>query len=86
MSIVNGISRIGYMRGGKSALWRDQDIQDSIIANAVRFIEEKSASDKPWFLYLATNDIHVPRDPHERFVGKADTVSAVMLCCLLTGV
>ena len=71
MSIVNGISRIGYMRGGKSALWRDQDIQDSIIANAVRFIEEKSASDKPWFLYLATNDIHVPRDPHERFVGKS---------------
>ena len=71
MSIVNGISRIGYMRGGKSALWRDQDIQDSIIANAVRFIEEKSASDKPWFLYLATNDIHVPRNPHERFVGKS---------------
>ena len=29
MSIVNGISRIGYMKGGKSALWRDQDIQDS---------------------------------------------------------
>lgn len=70
-SIVNGISRIGYMRGGKSALWRDQDIQDSIIMHAIRFMEDKTADDKPWFLYLATNDIHVPRDPHERFVGKS---------------
>lgn len=70
-SIVNGISRIGYMKGGKSALWRDQDIQDSIIAHAVRFIEDKNSSGNPWFLYLATNDIHVPRDPHERFLGKS---------------
>lgn len=71
MSIVNGISRIGYMKGGKSALWRDQDIQDSIIAHAVRFLETKAESEQPFFLYLATNDIHVPRVPHERFVGKS---------------
>lgn len=70
-SIVNGISRIGYMKGGKSALWRDQDIQDSIIAHSIRFIESVTEEGKPWFLYLATNDIHVPRDPHERFVGKS---------------
>ncbi|HOT65612.1 MAG TPA: sulfatase-like hydrolase/transferase, partial [Dysgonamonadaceae bacterium] len=30
MSIVNGISRIGYMKGGKSALWKDENIADSI--------------------------------------------------------
>ena len=71
MSIVNGISRIGYMKGGKSALWRDQDIQDSIITHAVRYIEKAAKSDEPFFLYLGTNDIHVPRDPHERFVGKS---------------
>ncbi len=70
-SIVNGISRIGYMKGGKSALWRDQDIQDSIIVHAVRFIESETKNNNPFFLYLATNDIHVPRDPHERFVGKS---------------
>ena len=29
-SIVNGISRIGYMKGGKSALWQDEDIADII--------------------------------------------------------
>lgn len=70
-SIVNGISRIGYMKGGKSALWRDEDIADSITAHAVRFIERSQASGEPFFLYLATNDIHVPRVPHERFAGKS---------------
>lgn len=71
MSIVNGISRIGYMKGGKSALWRDEDIQDSIIAHAIRFIEDKAKKNSNFFLYLATNDIHVPRVPNERFVGKS---------------
>jgi len=70
-SIVNGISRIGYMKGGKSALWRDEDIADSITTHAVRFIERSQASGEPFFLYLATNDIHVPRVPHERFAGKS---------------
>ena len=28
MSIVNGISRIGHMKGGKSALWKDEDMAD----------------------------------------------------------
>ena len=70
-SIVNGISRIGYMKGGKSALWRDEDIADSITVHAIRFIEKNSEKGKPFFLYLATNDIHVPRVPNERFVGKS---------------
>lgn len=70
-SIVNGISRIGYMKGGKSALWRDEDIADSITAHAIRFIERASKEKEPFFLYLATNDIHVPRVPNERFIGKS---------------
>lgn len=69
MSIVNGISRIGFMKGGGKALWRDEDIADSISAHAVRFIEENK--DTPFFMYLCTNDIHVPRMPHERFRGKS---------------
>ena len=68
MAIVNGISRIGYMKGGKSALWLDQNIADSITHKAVKFIENNK--DKPFFLYFATNDIHVPRAPHPRFAGK----------------
>ncbi len=69
MTIVNGISRIGYMSGGKSALWIDEDIADIITGKAVRFIENNK--DKPFFLYFATHDIHVPRVPNQRFVGKS---------------
>lgn len=68
-SIINGISRIGYMKGGKSALWEDENIADSITNRAVRFIELNK--DKPFFLYFGTNDIHVPRYPHSRFRGKS---------------
>ena len=68
MAIVNGIGRIGYMRGGKQALWVDEYIADSITSHAVAFIERNK--DKPFFLYFGTNDIHVPRWPHPQFVGK----------------
>lgn len=68
-TIVNGIGRIGFMKGGKSALWVDQDLADTITKEAVDFIERNKNT--PFFLYFATNDIHVPRDPHQRFIGKS---------------
>lgn len=67
-SIVNGISRIGFMKGGGKALWRDEDIADSITSHAISFIN-KNKNDA-FFMYLCTNDVHVPRYPHERFRGK----------------
>ena len=72
MAIVNGISRIGYMRGGKSALWKDENIADSITLKAVQFIErnDPKITGKPFFLYFCTQDIHVPRVPNPRFNGK----------------
>jgi len=69
MTIVNGVSRIGYMSGGKSALWIDEDIADVITGKAVDFIRKNK--DNPFFLYFATHDIHVPRVPHPRFAGKS---------------
>lgn len=69
MTIVNGVSRIGWMTGGKSALWVDEDMADTITLKAVKFIEDNK--DKPFFLYFATHDIHVPRIPHPRFAGKS---------------
>ena len=69
MTIVNGISRIGYMTGGKSALWIDENIADVITGKAIKFIEQNK--DKPFFLYFATHDIHVPRVPNQRFIGKS---------------
>lgn len=68
-SIVNGISRIGFMKGGKSALWKDDRIADELTARAVDFIERHK--DRPFFLYFATQDAHVPRVPAARFVGKS---------------
>lgn len=69
MAIVNGIGRIGYMKGGGKALWKDENIADSITSRAVNFIRENA--DEPFFMYFCTNDVHVPRFPHERFRGKS---------------
>lgn len=68
-AIVNGISRIGYMKGGGKALWKDEEIADEIVSKSVQFIEKNS--DQPFFLYVGTNDVHVPRFPHPRFAGKS---------------
>lgn len=69
MTIVNGISRIGFMTGGKAARWVDEDMADTLTKKAVTFMEESKA--KPFFLFFSLHDIHVPRVPHPRFVGKS---------------
>jgi arylsulfatase A-like enzyme len=69
MAIIHGISRIGYMRGGTQALWIDEYIADVITSKAVDFIEQNK--DNPFFLYWGSNDPHVPRWPHQQFVGKS---------------
>ncbi|MYF17541.1 MAG: arylsulfatase [Gemmatimonadetes bacterium] len=66
MSIVNGVSRIGYMRGGEAALWVDEDMADVFLDKAVSFVETNK--DNPFFLYYAFHQPHVPRLPHPRFV------------------
>lgn len=68
-TIVNGIPRIGWMTGGKAALWKDEDIADVITTKAKSFIA--SHKDEPFFLYMGTQDVHVPRIPHPRFAGKS---------------
>lgn len=67
-AVVNGIGRIGYMKGGHAARWIDEDMADIFVEKANAFMEANK--DKPFFLYLGTNDIHVPRVPHPRFVGS----------------
>ena len=66
-TIINGISRIGFMSGGKSARWQDNHIADTLTRQAVKFIQDHR--DKPFFLYFATHDIHVPRVPNRHFHG-----------------
>ena len=52
------------MSGGKAACWKDEDIADTLTDKAMAFIQRNK--DCPFFLYFATNDIHVPRLPHAR--------------------
>jgi arylsulfatase A-like enzyme len=75
MTVVNGISRIGYMKGGTNARWVDEGMADTITLKAKAFIAKHAAAARngtPFFLYFCTNDIHVPRVPHPRFQGKSD--------------
>ncbi|MCE1199630.1 MAG: sulfatase-like hydrolase/transferase [Marinilabiliales bacterium] len=66
-AIVNGIGRIGYMKGGSKARWVDENIADTLAEKAVNFIRKNN--NRPFFLYFCTQDIHVPRVPHHRFKG-----------------
>lgn len=66
-TIVDGVSRIGFMEGGHSARWVDEDIADTLVGKAKDFFDQ--AHDKPFFLYFAASEIHVPRIPAKRFQG-----------------
>ncbi|MDO7172355.1 arylsulfatase [Mariniflexile sp. AS56] len=68
-SIVNGIPRIGYMKGGEAAKWSDVDMADHFLVKAQNYV--KTHKEKPFFLYYAMQQPHVPRTPHPRFVGKS---------------
>jgi len=68
-SIVNGIPRIGYVKGGKSANWLDEDMADYFLLKAQNYVKEHKS--QPFFLYYAMHQPHVPRTPNQRFVGKS---------------
>ncbi|WP_263383613.1 sulfatase family protein [Granulicella arctica] len=69
-TIVDGVSRIGFMTGGKSALWKDEDMAATFTNKAVEFIEKNQH--RPFLLYFTPSDIHVPRMPAEQFAGKSE--------------
>jgi len=68
-SIVNGIGRIGYMKGGESAKWVDENMADTFLVRAQHYVEQHA--DEPFFLYYGLQQPHVPRTPHQRFVGTS---------------
>jgi len=68
-TIINGVSRIGTMGGGESALWVDEEFPDVFTGKAIDFI--RANKDKPFFLFKSYHDIHVPRLPNPRFQGKS---------------
>lgn len=68
-TIVNGISRIGWMAGGKSAEWVDEDFPFVFTEKAKDWI--KANKDDPFMLFFPFHDIHVPRVPNKMFEGKS---------------
>ncbi len=70
-SIVNGIPRIGFMKGGEAAKWSDIDMADHFLEKAKAYVKEEAQKDAPFFLYYAMQQPHVPRTPHPRFVGAS---------------
>ncbi|SNR30861.1 Arylsulfatase A [Lutibacter agarilyticus] len=68
-SIVNGIPRIGFMKGGEAAKWSDVDMADHFLKGAQDYV--KQHKNEPFFLYYALQQPHVPRTPHPRFVGTS---------------
>ena len=68
-SIVNGIPRIGFMKGGKASRWIDENMSDTFLVHAKNFIVQHK--DQPFFLYYGLQQPHVPRTPHPRFVGTS---------------
>lgn len=66
-SILNGVSRIGHMRGGKDALWNDETMAEVFLEKAIGFVTKNK--DRPFFLYHAFHQPHVPRLPGPRFKG-----------------
>ncbi len=69
-SMLMGIPRIGQQLGGKAALWDDKNLSTVITEKSCAFIEQHK--DEPFFLEVSTHNIHVPRVPNPKFVGKSD--------------
>jgi arylsulfatase A-like enzyme len=72
--VINGIGRIGVMFGGKSALWDDETMSDEFVNRTRKWLDRHMKDDpkQPFFLYFASQNIHVPRVPHPRFRGKTE--------------
>ena len=66
-TIVNGIPRIGFMKGGNAARWKDDTMADYFLSKVKSFMI--GHKDEPFFLYYGLHQPHVPRVPNQRFAG-----------------
>lgn len=66
--------------GSNGSYWREgptgsdfdhQDCLPSMVSHAIKFIKEKSLSEKPYFLYLALPAPHTPILPSKEYRGKS---------------
>lgn len=69
-TIVDGISRIGYMQGGHAARWKDEELAQTVVRRSTAFIEQHK--DQPFFLYVGMFEPHVPRTAEKPFAGTSE--------------
>ncbi|MBQ9892855.1 MAG: sulfatase-like hydrolase/transferase [Bacteroidales bacterium] len=68
-TIVNGIPRIGYMKGGHSARWDDATMAEYFLGRIKDFMA--SHREEPFFLYYGLHQPHVPRVSGKAFEGAS---------------
>ena len=71
-SVINGIPRIGFMKGGQAARWKDDEMAQYLVNKVFRYIDERTIGEgnQPFFLYYGLHEPHVPRIPDTRFAGS----------------
>lgn len=69
MTIVNGIGRIGWMKGGTRARWTDEEMPLTFLNKSKEFI--RANKDRSFFLFYSLTEPHVPRMPSTVFKGKS---------------
>ena len=70
-TIIDHISRIGWMTGGRAAWWTDETMSATLADRADAFLHAHRAG--PFFLYFATNGIHVPRAPSPAYLHSSQS-------------
>lgn len=68
-TIVNGIGRIGFMKGGHQARWVDEEISTTFLQVSKQFIRDHK--NHPFFLFFSLTEPHAPRVPATFFKGKS---------------
>lgn len=69
-TVVNGIPRIGFMKGGKSAYWDDATMAQYFVDRVRDFLVPAAKAEEPFFLYYGLHEPHVPRTPMSQFAGQ----------------
>jgi arylsulfatase A-like enzyme len=70
-TIVDSISRIGWMTGGQSAWFSDAEVAPTFTRRAQAFLRD--TQNQPSFLFLSLRSPHVPRWPAEQFRGESES-------------
>ncbi len=64
-----GRNRIGWVKGGKAAWWKDTELTATLTRESVQFIERNKAQN--FLLFFTPQNVHSPAIPSPRFAGSS---------------